>query len=405
MPMQPSLATSTPLLERYRRGNSADGLLGEGSSCVVYKALAYDGSSVAVKAFRVKSRSQEHQELQERYQKEVAIFKLLGLGPGGPGQHDENPRRLFVNLLDYSRNQAGTPGPEKDGKFYMILELGHESLDMWLRTTGFIRMANFIEIARSLLAALEFLHGLGFVHLDVKPDNIMRFGSLWKLIDLGSCLYVGDVVPLDGFTPLYCSPELAEAALEESEANPGPLRWPLRARPAMDLWAAGVVLLDVLVQGCCFAETKASLDLVDLFADATPFEGWYRWLASTEPIDLRCLVAETPGAALLNAELCNLLDGLLQKEQDSRPSAASVLRHPLLEPGGQKPCRQKVELAFRKAKATASFFSADQLMMVLQCIGVEASDASRLLGALKWQDDSDKYSLNLFLDFLYSSNH
>ena len=217
------------------------------------RALAYDGSSVAVKAFRVKSRSQEHQELQERYQKEVAIFKLLGLGPGGPGgpgQHDENPRRLFVNLLDYSRNQAGTPGPEKDGKFYMILELGHESLDMWLRTTGFIRMANFIEIARSLLAALEFLHGLGFVHLDVKPDNIMRFGSLWKLIDLGSCLYVGDVVPLDGFTPLYCSPELAEAALEESEANPGPLRWPLRARPAMDLWAAGA--------GARFAEAHLS---------------------------------------------------------------------------------------------------------------------------------------------------
>ena len=57
------------------------------------------------------------------------------------------------------------------------------------------------------------------------------------------------------------------------------------------------MLLDVLVQGCCFAETKAivpecrlitshewalkaSLDLVDLFADATPFEGWYRDLAT-----------------------------------------------------------------------------------------------------------------------------
>lgn len=404
--MQPSLATSTPLLERYRRGSNADGLLGEGSSCVVYKALACDGSSVAVKAFRAKSATSE---LQERYQKEVAMFKFLGVGPAGPGQHDEagieTPRRLFVNLLDYSRNQAGTPGPEKDGKFYMVLELGHESLDMWLRTTGLIRMANVIQVARSLLAALEFLHGLGFVHLDVKPDNIMRFGSLWKLIDFGSCLSVGDVVPMHsfGFTPLYCSPELAEAALAEADGL-APLRWPLRARPAMDLWAVGVFLLDVLVQGCCFAETKASLDLVDLFADATPFEGWYRWLASTEPIDLRSLVAETPGAALLNAELCNLLGGLLQKESDSRPSAASVRRHPLLEPGGQQPARQKVELAFRKARATASLFSADQLMMVLQCIGVEASDASRLLGALKWQDDSDTYSLNLFLDFLYSSN-
>ena len=48
------------------------------------------------------------------------------------------------------------------------------------------------------------------------------------------------------------------------------------------------------------------------------------WLASTEPIDLRSLVAETPGAALLNAELCNLLGGLLQK--DSRvPDSESQL--------------------------------------------------------------------------------
>ena len=42
---------------------------------------------------------------------------------------------------------------------------------------------------------------------------------------------------------------------------------------------------------------------------------------------------------------------------------------------------------------------------VLHSIGVGASNASPLLGALTWQDASDTNSLTLFLDFLYSSSH
>ena len=39
------------------------------------------------------------------------------------------------------------------------------------------------------------------------------------------------------------------------------------------------------------------------------------WLASAEQLDLQYLVAGTPGAALLNEKLCNLVGGLLQKAQ------------------------------------------------------------------------------------------
>ena len=212
----------------------------------MYKARASDGSWVAVKTFR-KTASPDGQAcegLHRRFHKEVMMFKQLGLEPGTVHvtAYERNPKHFFVNLLDFSKDGGGMPGPADDKKFYTILELGDENLDIWLRTTKLLRMPDFCKIARSLLAGLEFLHGLGFVHLDVKPENLMRFGSRWKLIDLAGCLSVDDVVPSDSCTPLYTSPEFAKVIL--SEIQPGH-KHNIRACPSMDLWAAGASRLEM----------------------------------------------------------------------------------------------------------------------------------------------------------------
>lgn len=96
-------------------------------------------------------------------------------------------------------------------------------------------------LARQLFGALTFLHGVGVIHLDVKPENVIVDNNRLTLVDLGiACqecpgMYRG----LMG-TPGYIMPSLVERM--EAATVSEPVYIPKRQFRMGDMWAAAQTL-------------------------------------------------------------------------------------------------------------------------------------------------------------------
>lgn len=193
-------------------------------------------------------------------------------------------------------------------------------------------------IRYQLGASIGELHEAGLVHGDIKPRNICRFGSRYRLIDFDKAFAVDAVDPAVGqSSTAYAAPELvqyindgshsldgaAAAAADDDEVDGGRAK-PVDLTPVqVDIWAFGVTLFEMCAGAPLF---NNSYDLVTQ-GDAQRLQAW-----SGLGKDDLTLVEGQHGTAESTA-LVDLLQWLLDGEPATRPtSMALLLEHAFFNP-------------------------------------------------------------------------
>ncbi len=207
--------TRDPLIGKELDEYRIDALLGEGKMARIYRATDTRlGRQAAIKV--IMTGFQSDPEYVERFQREARAIARL-----------EHPH--IVQLYRYG---------EAQGVLYMAMKfIEGASLATVLtsyQTDGtFIESQEAVRIVREISTALDYAHGQGVIHRDVKPANIMlnKEGRA-ILTDFGLVLIRSDGTRGGVLgTPHYLAPEQAL-----SSAN---------AVPQSDIYSMGVVIYEM----------------------------------------------------------------------------------------------------------------------------------------------------------------
>jgi serine/threonine protein kinase len=260
-----SLAKST--LEDYKILD----LVGEGSFGRVYKARKiFTGQIFAIKFIQKKNRNQR--EISNLRQ-EIDILRTM-------------KHRNVIKMCDAF---------ETEREFCVVMEYARGELFEVLEDDRTLPETEVREIARQLVAALNYLHSNRVIHRDMKPQNVLigRDGVV-KLCDFGFARSVRSqsmvMTSIKG-TPLYMAPEL----VQEQPYN-----------HTVDLWSLGVILYE-------------------LFCGKPPF-----FTNSIYTLIQKIVREPLQWPDDISSEFKSFLRGLLNKRPSERLSWPALLDHPFV---------------------------------------------------------------------------
>lgn len=177
----------------------------------------------------------------------------------------------------------------------LIEHLEGPSLRRLIRRDGAIPLQQLLPLAANIAGALQYMAQSGWVHLDVKPDNIIM-GVPPRLVDLSIARTVERAAETRGpiGTDAYMPPEQCLGSFAGQPIG-----------PAADSWGLGATLHHAI-------------------SGAKPFP------ATDEQRFPQLEEAPAPLPATLDEELLQLVLDLLERDPSRRPSCATVIER--LEP-------------------------------------------------------------------------
>jgi pSer/pThr/pTyr-binding forkhead associated (FHA) protein len=251
---------------------------GNSSEAEVYQATTAKHGTVALKIPRLEG-NVEPDELVRRFLRQSEL-------------HSSFDHPNIVKVLGQ--------GTWTDERPYLLLEFCEEGrLRQHMRTGLCVEEHHVRSLAIQLLDALGCVHQARFVHLDIKPENILveRSGTI-KLTDFGIAQKIGTCS--DGGTSWYMAPEQF-------------LNRPLRE--TADLYAVGCLLYELLTSRCPFEGDREAIRHGHLSLPPTP------------PRQLNPAISLQMESIVLH---------LLEKNPDDRPQCAAIVKNWLTKEQGSR---------------------------------------------------------------------
>mmetsp|Transcript_81123 Transcript_81123/g.211480 ORF Transcript_81123/g.211480 Transcript_81123/m.211480 type:complete len:668 (+) Transcript_81123:85-2088(+) len=329
---------------RFEREFKERAKIGEGNFSIVFKARnSVDRCWYAIK--RTKQRIVAPDQAPNHRQVKEA-FALASVETGG---------EPCPNIVRYYSSWF------ESGQLFIQMELCESSLRDHLGALCLERpddarctAAELVEMVSQVAAGLDTMHKLHFVHLDIKPDNIMRSrsqgsssSSRWKIGDLG----------------------LAEIALGGcDDVCEGDCRYLAREVLKGDL--SQLTAADVF-----------SLGLMGYEIGTNPLPlpvGGNEWQLMRDGVLDATLLPSMPPA------LWELLQSMVRPNPAERPSCESILQHPGVKPREQRTVSEEEFMKLQKELEACKGTAVHQNM----------SDMDRLLQQLKDAQDQAKYYQN-----------
>jgi CTD kinase subunit alpha len=248
-----------------------------------------------------------------------------------------------IKLLQHLRNENVVSLLEvmvEKNECFMVFEyLSHDLTGLINHPTFSLTLAHKKDLAKQMFEGLNYLHHRGVLHRDIKAANILISNrGLLKYADFGLARFFSKTRQLDYtnrvITIWYRPPEL--------------LLGETRYGPAVDVWSAACVCMEMFTKKAVFPGEGSELSQVDKLYNllGTPTRAEWQdvvempWFQLMRPTERKKRNFEETFREVLTPAALHLISQVFQYDPAKRPSAEEVLKHPYFvseEPAPQPP--------------------------------------------------------------------